>query len=160
MSQVPAQIDIQERAAAEAVDVGNIPIIALARTELLTNGGAVTYGSDAISGVVNFVTRNYFEGVELSIVQARFEDRQGENGFSIIGGKSFSAGHLMVAFEREIVEEYTARAFDQGRDDFSYGSGNWPLGTSSLSNPGTFFVPMQFATPIADPQCGNVDPSA
>ena len=160
LSQVPAQIDIQEKAAAEAVDVGNIPIIALARTEVLTNGGAVTYGSDAISGVVNFVTRNYFEGVELSINQARFEDRQGENGFSIIGGKSFSAGHLMVAFEREIVEEYTARAFDQARDDFSYGGGNWPLGTSSLSNPGTFFVPMQFATPIADPQCGNVDPSA
>ena len=67
LSQVPAQIDIQETAAAEAVDVGNIPIIALARTELLTNGGAVTYGSDAISGVVNFVTRNHFEGVELSI---------------------------------------------------------------------------------------------
>ena len=47
----------------------------------------------------------------------------------------------MVAFEREIVEEYTARAFDQARDDFSYDGGNWPLGTSSLSNPGTLFRP-------------------
>ena len=160
LSEVPAQIDILEKASAEAVDVGNIPNIALARTELLTNGGAVTYGSDAISGVVNFVTRNYFEGVELSINQARFKDRQGENGFGIIGGKSFSAGHIMAAVEREVVEEYTSRAFDRARDDFSYGGGNWPLGNSGLGNPGTFFVPMQLATPIADPQCGNVDPSA
>ena len=160
LSEIPAQIDVQEKAAAEAVDVGNIPNIALERTELLTNGGAVTYGSDAISGVVNFVTRNYFEGVEFRINQARFKNRQGENGFGIIGGKAFSAGHVMVAVEREVVEEYTSRAFDNDRDDFSYGGGDWPLGTSGLSNPGTFFVPMQLGTPIADPQCGNVDPSA
>jgi iron complex outermembrane receptor protein len=39
-----------------------IPGVAIDRVELLKDGAAATYGSDAISGVVNFITRNDFEG--------------------------------------------------------------------------------------------------
>ena len=54
------------------VDVGNFPMIAMQRMELLKNGGAVTYGSDAITGVLNFITRKGFEGFE---VKANFSDK-------------------------------------------------------------------------------------
>ena len=41
-----------------------IPAIALSRIELLKDGASATYGSDAVAGVVNFITRSDFRGVE------------------------------------------------------------------------------------------------
>ena len=46
------------------VDVGNFPMIAMERIEVLKNGGAVSHGTDAMGGVFNFITRNKFEGFE------------------------------------------------------------------------------------------------
>jgi len=48
------------------VDTSSIPVIALERVEVLKEGAASTYGSDAIAGVVNFILRSDFEGVEIT----------------------------------------------------------------------------------------------
>jgi len=45
-----------------AVDVNNLPKALIDRVELITGGATTVYGSDAIAGVVNFITRNDFEG--------------------------------------------------------------------------------------------------
>ncbi|GER00944.1 hypothetical protein JCM17845_15670 [Iodidimonas gelatinilytica] len=42
-----------------------IPMIALERMEILKDGAATLYGSDAVAGVVNFITRDRFEGFEI-----------------------------------------------------------------------------------------------
>ena len=47
-------------------DLNNIPLALIERTESLTGGAATTYGADAVSGVVNFITRKNFTGVELN----------------------------------------------------------------------------------------------
>ncbi|WP_439470107.1 TonB-dependent receptor plug domain-containing protein [Blastomonas fulva] len=47
-------------------DLNNIPLALIARTEVLTGGASTTYGADAISGVVNFITRQDFVGAEIS----------------------------------------------------------------------------------------------
>ncbi len=47
-------------------DLNMIPTIALARTEVLKDGASAIYGADAVSGVVNLVTRNDFEGIAVS----------------------------------------------------------------------------------------------
>lgn len=49
-----------------AGDTNLIPMFALERVEVLKDGAATTYGSDAIAGVANFVTKRNFEGVEVS----------------------------------------------------------------------------------------------
>lgn len=49
------------------VDLNNIPLALVERVEALTGGASTTYGADAVSGVVNFVTRKDFAGVELSV---------------------------------------------------------------------------------------------
>jgi iron complex outermembrane receptor protein len=49
-----------------SVDTNVIPLALIERVDLVTGGAAAVYGSDAISGVVNFVLRDDFEGVELS----------------------------------------------------------------------------------------------
>ena len=45
-----------------AVDINLLPLAAIGRVEVLKDGAAATYGSDAIAGVVNFITRNDLEG--------------------------------------------------------------------------------------------------
>ncbi len=47
------------------VDLNSIPTELVARTDILTVGGAVAYGSDAIAGVVNVILRDDFKGVSL-----------------------------------------------------------------------------------------------
>lgn len=48
------------------VDLNNIPLALVERVDALTGGASTTYGADAISGVVNFITRSDFSGIELS----------------------------------------------------------------------------------------------
>ena len=48
------------------VDTNSIPITMIERVEVLKTGASATYGSDAIAGVVNFITRKDFEGFEIS----------------------------------------------------------------------------------------------
>ncbi|MEI7573403.1 MAG: TonB-dependent receptor plug domain-containing protein, partial [Phenylobacterium sp.] len=48
-----------------SVDVNLLPIAAIGRVEVLKDGAAATYGSDAIAGVVNFITRTDLDGFEV-----------------------------------------------------------------------------------------------
>ncbi len=47
----------------QQVDINTIPVALIQRTEILTGGRSSVYGSDAVAGVVNFITRSDFEGV-------------------------------------------------------------------------------------------------
>ncbi|MGL6043921.1 MAG: TonB-dependent receptor plug domain-containing protein, partial [Sandaracinobacteroides sp.] len=46
------------------VDVNQVPLFAVERIEVLKDGASALYGSDAVGGVINFITRKSFEGVE------------------------------------------------------------------------------------------------
>ena len=48
-----------------AVDANNLPTALVDRVEIITGGASTVYGSDAIAGVVNFITRNDFEGLNI-----------------------------------------------------------------------------------------------
>jgi iron complex outermembrane recepter protein len=48
------------------VDTNTIPLALLDRVELVTGGASAVYGADAVAGVVNFITKRSFSGVELS----------------------------------------------------------------------------------------------
>jgi outer membrane receptor for ferrienterochelin and colicin len=52
---------------ASFVDINLIPLAAVERVEILKDGASSIYGSDAIAGVVNFITRKEYEGAELSV---------------------------------------------------------------------------------------------
>ncbi|EPT8081664.1 TonB-dependent receptor [Vibrio vulnificus] len=69
-------------------DIGQIPVSAIERVEVMTDSGSAIYGSDAIGGVVNFILKKDFDGVS---VKARYGDAtEGgyENGrLDIVAGK-------------------------------------------------------------------------
>ncbi|NHZ36703.1 TonB-dependent receptor [Massilia rubra] len=48
------------------VDLNNIPAAAISRVEVLLDGASALYGTDAVGGVINFITRKDFRGVEIN----------------------------------------------------------------------------------------------
>ncbi|AOE49051.1 TonB-dependent receptor [Kangiella sediminilitoris] len=90
-------------------DLNTIPMAAIERIEVLTDGASAVYGSDAIGGVVNIITRSDFEGVELMYGQqdvslpADGGDR--EEG-SIVFGAAGDRGNIMAGVswnDRDII---------------------------------------------------------
>ena len=51
---------------AEFVDMNQFPLVMIERVEVLTDGASATYGSQAVAGVANIITRKGFEGLEIS----------------------------------------------------------------------------------------------
>lgn len=74
------------------VDVNSLPAIALERLDFLRDGGAATYGSDAIAGVMNFITRSGFEGFEARIGRKAVRGSSGDTEIGLIGGFEFGGG--------------------------------------------------------------------
>ncbi|MGC1458825.1 MAG: TonB-dependent receptor [Steroidobacteraceae bacterium] len=71
-----------------AVDLSGIPFSAIDQVQVLREGASALYGSDAISGVVNFITKKNFQGAQ---VQANFDRPQDNGGGS--GETDFIFGH-------------------------------------------------------------------
>ena len=61
------------------VDLNNIPLALIERVDALTGGAVTTYGADAISGVVNFVTKKDFSGVDLQLGTGLTERGDGQS---------------------------------------------------------------------------------
>ena len=81
------------------VDVNLLPEAALERIEVLREGTAATYGSDAIAGVVNFITRADFEGIEGEVRHRTIADSDGDSRVSLVAGRAFGgrAGHVVTS---------------------------------------------------------------
>ena len=80
------------------IDVNIIPEIALERIEILKEGATSLYGSDAVAGVVNFVTYKEFEGIKLSLGnQKTTHYDQTDKTVGLIYGKKFENAHLVIA---------------------------------------------------------------
>ena len=82
------------------VDVSLIPLSAVERVELVSDGSSAIYGADAVGGVVNFVLRRDFEGAETT---ARYGDSAGGGGeqltVSQLLGASWDTGNAMLVYE-------------------------------------------------------------
>lgn len=75
---------------AHAPDVGMIPAIALKRVEVLRDGAASQYGSDAIAGVINFVTKDSSEGGAVELQFGQHYD--GESNMKLAVNKGLAIG--------------------------------------------------------------------
>ena len=97
------------------IDVNTIPAALLDRIDVITGGKSAIYGSEAVAGVVNFVLRDDFEGIEID-AQASITGRgDRDNQFiSVAGGKNFADGRGNIA----IVGEYARQTalFNTERD--------------------------------------------
>ncbi len=124
------------------VDLNNIPLAVIERVDVLTGGASATYGADAISGVVNFITNSDFTGLE---VNAGYQiTEQGDGGtlrVDITTGAQFDDGRGGVILAMGYQE---ADAVYQGARDFSIN--NIGSFTGAGSGSGTS-VPSRFSVP-------------
>ena len=134
------------------VDVNAIPAIAIDRVEVLKEGASAIYGSDAVAGVANFLTRDDFEGFEVSAAHEYFAGAGDTNAGAIWGGKLGSA-HAIVAGEWRGRQKLPASERDYLLQPWH--GGGQRLGWSSLGNPGTFAVgaPAPWTAAIHAPRC-------
>ncbi len=81
------------------VDLNNIPLALIERVDALTGGASTTYGADAITGVVNFITKQDFAGVEVQASEQITEEGDG-NIFRIDAtiGANFDDGRGNATF--------------------------------------------------------------
>lgn len=100
-----------------------IPTTGLQRLEVLLDGAAALYGSDAVAGVVNTVLKDNYDGLRL---QAQYGGAEGthlrEFQGNILAGKSFDRGNITLSFE--YTDRSALRAEDQ---DFTASANLRPL---------------------------------
>lgn len=117
-------------------DVNLLPAAAIGRIEILKDGAAATYGSDAVAGVVNFITKKGFEGLSLEAGYSYIEDSDGDYNANILYGTKGENWDLLVAGGYRRRSELSAL----DRDFISQKSTDNPQGGfSGAANPGTFF---------------------
>jgi iron complex outermembrane receptor protein len=101
-----------------AVDVNQIPFAAIERVEVLKDGASAIYGTDAIGGVINFITRKDYQGVGVQGFVDATEAGGGNiyrvsgivgygdlasQGFNVMGAVAYSSNRILRGSQRDFV---------------------------------------------------------
>jgi iron complex outermembrane receptor protein len=125
---------------AAAVDLNSIPVSAIQRVEILTSGASSLYGSDAVAGVVNFITKDKTLDRDASVRYYGPEDGATERGVSLSGGigdYEASGWNVFVALAADKRDELNSRDRDFADSaivNFNYGGQRWTFFNGSPRN--------------------------
>ena len=129
-------------------DTNLLPIAAIGRVEILKDGAAAVYGSDAIAGVANFITRTNLQGFEVSGDYRYVPGADGgDYGGSINFGHVFDNGNVLFSAGYQHRAELSSTERDFSRQEFLKN----PSGFSVLGQPPSF-LPRNGLTPTAGVQ--------
>ncbi|HQR04850.1 MAG: TonB-dependent receptor [Proteobacteria bacterium] len=135
------------------VDTNSLmPMIMVDRVEVLKDGAAATYGSDAVAGVVNFITRNRFDGAEIQLGYNKVANSGAhDTELSGIWGGGDGGTHWVAAFSA--LDRTPLRTPDRPWTLAStYNFPTWAA-VSSYGRPGNYLVPGLGRRP--DANCGT-----
>jgi len=113
-----------------SVDLNTIPTTVIKRIEVLKDGAGAIYGSDAVAGVVNIITRDDFEGVEFNAYYGNSKENDGkQEQYDMTIGTANDKGH--VTFNVSYTKQEPIMAGDRAISDVpQFGTGN-RLGSSA-----------------------------
>jgi iron complex outermembrane receptor protein len=92
-----------------------VPPALIQRVEVVPDGGSSIYGSDAVAGVVNFITRNEFDGLEINYRHG-FGDEFGSDEAAITAGRSWDTGSVFASYSYANRDAIAAEDRDYVRD--------------------------------------------
>ncbi len=118
-----------------AVDTNLIPSAAIGRVEILKDGAAATYGSDAIGGVVNFITRTNLNGLEASADYRFIDGSNGDYTGAVAWGGAIGGIDLFLSAGYQ--HRSPLRVLDRDFANPEYLE-NPQGGYTSVGNPGTY----------------------
>jgi outer membrane receptor protein involved in Fe transport len=128
-------------------DISLIPISAVERIEVLTDGASAIYGADAVGGVVNVRLRGRFEGAETILRAGTADGDMTEVQFSQLIGKSWDGVHVTLAYQYAQRGGLDASKRDFAREDLrplggpDFRSGFAVPGTITAANGQVFGIP-------------------
>lgn len=144
----------------EFLDINQFPLLMIERIEVLADGASATYGSQAVAGVANIITRKGFEGFEVSADYRTSSNKAGSINMAM--GHAFDKGHFNM-----YASHY--RQTRNNRTDFPWlveridGNGDLEQSrlTSGTGSPGTYYraipnadgILQRTGTKFADPDC-------
>ena len=109
----------------QAVDIGTIPQQLIERVEVLTGGASAVYGADAVTGVVNFIMKDDYEGLNINVTGGVSGEGDGENfSVSALYGMNFAGdrGNFTIS------ADYTQR------DPILHGASAGPTSVNEMKN--------------------------
>ncbi|MEL7541180.1 MAG: TonB-dependent receptor plug domain-containing protein, partial [Pseudomonadota bacterium] len=104
----------------QAVDIGTIPRALVENVEVTTGGASAIYGADAVTGVVNFILKDDFEGMQIDARAGISGEMDAENfAVDVLWGQNFhnDRGNVVVAFTAEQDSGITMGDRDWSRDN-------------------------------------------
>lgn len=133
-------------AAGPVADFNAIPTANVERVEVITGGASAVYGSEAVAGVINIITRKRFEGFEVGVGygQAERGDNRNPTGH-VLWGKTFGTqGRLMATLQLDRQGQVRCRDRELCSENFSWTTPTNPLrgaaANSATAPGGRFFV--------------------
>jgi iron complex outermembrane recepter protein len=144
--------------ASDATDINLLPVNLIERVDVLKEGAGAIYGSDAIAGVVNFITRKDIDGAELTATYGETGEKDGKSkGVNLVWGTSGDKFHFTL--NGNYTQQDAVSAGDREFSKFALYlySGSIQKGGSSRTPTGRIFLPA--GTPGIDPAiaaCGSV----
>jgi len=149
-----------------AVDLNTIPAGLIERIDIVTGATSSVYGADAVTGVVNIILKENFEGNAITFRTGTTSEEDGEEfAINAVHGGTFSNGDYIIALEYSTQGEILGKdrpfsQFDGGRSTgvsaMIHGSGVNPGGLFALSRGGTavgnggFDADGEFMRPFAE----------
>jgi outer membrane receptor protein involved in Fe transport len=122
----------------QGVNLAAIPFQAIERVEILKDGASAIYGSDAIAGVINFITRSDYTGAEVTALYGT-PTRGGGDQYQASGTVGFgdlAKDRWNVVLSAQYNEQKSLDQVDRTYSNSSYIPGIGLVGISSNTNPG------------------------
>lgn len=137
------------------VDTNLLPLAAVGRIEILKDGAAAIYGSDAIAGVVNFITRTDLDGFEIAGDFRAIDGSDGDYNVSLNYGWQGERSDVLVSLAHQHRSELSSTKRNWATPEYTVN----PAGWSILGQPGVF-LPTAGGVPVAgvtrDANCEEV----
>ncbi len=131
------------------VDLSSIPMAFVERIDVLTDGASAIYGSDAVSGVINVITRKDIEGISLNFRTSTTTDGGYDTQrFNLLTGARNGDTQLDVILDYWLQDPLWAKERDYASSDVANSRGQYSFGGAS-------FVGLQTGDIYQDPNCGT-----
>lgn len=153
-------------------DPSIVPTNAIQRVDVLADGSSSIYGSDAVAGVVNIITRSTYDGLELS-AQGGGGNNYDRLSAGVLWGANWANGNAMMAYQHSYLSDIPNRSRFTTQNYTASGFGNFDSfncnpATVQINGTGNIYLSPQSATnvssatqnsPCYTPQ-GNYQPKA
>lgn len=133
----------------QSADLSSIPFAMVERIEVLTDGASAIYGSDAVGGVVNIITKKNFKGTAVTARMGGTEEGGYENQRAqVVSGSKFEGGGSFLV----TADYFKHEALPLTKRDYAASDFIAP-GNGSLF--GSNFAPEDGSPGLRDPNCGT-----